>query len=410
MHAGWRRSGGERSEPERSRQPARIVVILRGEKKLVWRRQLVASVRRGASLRAAAGRYRCSVGTAWTWVQRARNRRLDRVDWSDRPRGRPGPVNRTARRIERRIVRLRRRLARSDPLGYVGPAALRRTLLAAGQAAPCARTIARILQRAGVTPQRRRRQPPPPSGWYLPRVARGEAELDQLDVVEGLHLHGHGPVEALTGISLWGKLALAEPASTGWRTATITPVLARHWRRWGVPRCLQTDNDTRFAGSSRAARRLSRFVRFCLRHGVVPVFVPPRETGFQAAIENFNGLWQAKVWQRFRHRDLRQLRARNRAFVAAHRRWTRREGPVRHRWPAVPAGQVVFLRRTDARGHIRLLGAECAVAPHWPHRLVRAELDVRTQTVRLYALRRRAPTHQPLLKTVRFRLRGVATF
>jgi hypothetical protein len=335
---------------------------------------------------------------------------LDRVDWSDRARGRAVPVNRTARTLERRIVQLRRWLARRDPLGYVGPEALRRTLLATARTAPCARTIARILQRAGVVPQQRCRHPPPPPGWYLPAVARGAAELDQLDVIEGLHLRGHGPVEVLTGISLWGKRALAEPALAGWRIGTVTSVLTAHWRRWGAPRYLQTDNDTRFAGSSRAVRRLGRFLRFCLGQGVVPVFTPPRETGFQAAIENFNGLWQAKVWQRFRHRDLRQLRGRNRAFVAAHWRWARREGPARRRRPGAPVGQVVFLRRTDARGRIWLLGAPLTVAPHWPHRLVRAELAVPTQRVRCYALRRRAPTHQPLLKTVRFRLRGPATF
>ncbi len=365
----------------------------------------MAAVRAGASWRVTARRWHCSVGTVGYWLHRARARRLDRVDWTDRPRGRPVPVNRTPRVLERCIVRLRRWLARCDPLGYVGPEAIRQALRANGPPAPSARTIARILQRAGLTPQKRRRHPPPPPGWYLPAVARGAAELDQLDVVEGLHLRGHGPVEVLTGISLWGKLALAQPAHTGWRTRSILPVLTAHWRRWGAPAYLQVDNDTRFAGSSRAVRRLGRFLRFCLAQGVVPVFVPPRETGFQAAIESFNGLWQAKVWHRFRHRHLRQLRGRNRAFVAAHRRWTRRAGPARRRPPGPPVWQVVFLRRTDARGRIHLLGAECTAAPHWPHRLVRAELDVRTPTLRVYALRRRDPTHQPRLRILPFALR-----
>lgn len=165
------------------------------------------------------------------------------------------------------------------------------------------------------------------------------------------------------------------------------------------------DNDTRFAGSTRAVRRLGRLIRFCLAQGVVPVFAPPRETGFQAAVESFNGLWQAKVWQRFRHRDLRQLRQRNRAFVAAHRRLPRSETILRETRPDNPASRVVFLRRSDARGRIWLLGATVTVAPPWPHRLVRAELNVSTQTLRCYALRRRDPKHQPLLKSLRFPLR-----
>lgn len=307
-------------------------------------------------------------------------------------------------------MRLRRWLACHDPLGYIGPVAIRRVLLADAGHAPSARTIARILWRAGLTPQKRRRQPPPPPGWYLPAVAAGRAELDQLDVVEGLHLQGHGPVEALTGISLWGKLALAAPALTGWRVESIRTALSAHWRQWGAPAYLQLDNDTRFAGSSRAVRRLGRLIRFCLAHGIVPVFAPPRETGFQAAVESFNALWQAKVWQRFRHRDLRQLRTRNDAFLAAHHQFHAQEPVLRRTAPGPAAEVIVFLRRTDGRGRIRLLGACVTAAPHWPHRLVRAELHLRTQRLRIHALRRRDPTHQPLLKSLRFVLRGVATF
>lgn len=188
-----------------------------GGKKHLLRRRWVAFVRSGASLRSAARCFGCSVSTVWLWTRRARGRRLDRVDWTDRPRGRAEPVNRTSRSLERRIVRLRRWLQRHDPLGYVGPEAIRRTLLTEGRSVPSARTLARILRRNGVLPQKRRREPPPPAGWYLPEVSAGQAELDQLDVVEGLHLRGTGAVEVLTGVSLWGKLVLAEPATVGWR-------------------------------------------------------------------------------------------------------------------------------------------------------------------------------------------------
>jgi hypothetical protein len=351
--------------------------------------------------------YRCSLGTVAFWVRRAGRRRLERVDWSDRPKGRAVPVNRTARARERQVVRLRAWLRDHDPLGYVGAAAIWQALQQRGGAGvPAVRTINRILRRQGVLPQRRPRQPPPPPGWYLPTVAQGEAELMQLDLVEGLHLRGLGAVEVLTGIGLWRKTALAAPALAAWRVETITPVLAAHWRQWGEPGFLQTDNDTRFAGSTRAVRRLGRFVRFCLAAGVVPVFAPPRETGFQAAIESFNGLWQQKVWQRFRHPHLAALCHRSTGFVTAHRARHARLSeavPPAHR-PA-PADQIIFLRRTDGRGRVYLLGHSLRVAAHWPHRLVRCELTVSTQTLRCFALRRRQPTHQPLLTVQRFALR-----
>lgn len=365
-------------------------------------------MRRGGTLRAAARRFACSVRTAWVWVQRAHGRRLDRVDWQDRARGPHACPNRTPLALERRVVRLRRHAEQHDALGFHGPHALRQRLLRAGlRTVPSARTIGRLLRRHGFGPVPRPRRPAPPAGWYLPEVAAGRAELEQLDFVEGLHLAGHGAVEVLTGISLWGKLAAAWPGPDPWIIPAVCPVLHTHWRRQGAPAYLQLDNDTRFAGSARAVRRLGRFIRFCLRHGVVPVFVPARETGFQAAIESFNGLWQRKVWARFRHRDGRALRRRSGQFVRAHRAYHARQrdgAPARHA-ARRPADCVIFLRRTDARGRISLLGATQHVATHWAHRLVRAELNVRTARLRIYALRRRDPAHQPLLRACAFTLR-----
>ena len=62
-----------------------------------------------------------------------------------------------------------------------------------------------------------------------------------------------------------------------------------------------------FHGTHRYPDALGRVLRLCLSLGVVPVLVPPRETGFQAMIESYNGWWQAKVWSRFQHQDLEDL-------------------------------------------------------------------------------------------------------
>ena len=69
----------------------------------------------------------------------------------------------------------------------------------------------------------------------------------------------------------------------------------------------QFDDDMTFQGTHRYPDALGRVVRACLRLGVVPVFVPPRETGFQAMIESYNGWWQTKVWSRFQHANLTDL-------------------------------------------------------------------------------------------------------
>jgi hypothetical protein len=59
---------------------------------------------------------------------------------------------------------------------------------------------------------------------------------------------------------------------------------------------------------------------------------------------------------------------------------------------------VIFIRRTSETGAVRLLGRAFEADPLWPHRLVRCEMDLRGDTIRFHALRRREPHHQPLLR------------
>ena len=83
------------------------------------RRQIVARVRRGASLRAVARSARVTLDTVQRWVARAAGRRLDRVAWHDRP---PiaHPIHRTDRKTEDLILALRRELKQQSALGEFG--------------------------------------------------------------------------------------------------------------------------------------------------------------------------------------------------------------------------------------------------------------------------------------------------
>ena len=245
---------------------------------------------------------------------------------------------------------------------------------------------------------------PPPPGWYLPALARGGVELDTFDSVEGLVVAGGPTIDVFTAISLYGSLAQAWPA-TAWSTTGVLAVLPPYWRTCGRPGYAQFDNDTRLQGPHTAAGKLGRLVHLCLCLGVIPVFTPPRETGFQAKIESFNHLWQAKVWRRHRFLRAAQVRHHSGRFIAAHRlRHGERieAAPTRVACPLRPprdftAGRIVFLRRTDGAGALTLLRQTVRAARHWPHRLVRCELDPLTGRLEIYALRRRQPDWQPLL-------------
>jgi hypothetical protein len=377
---------------------------------------MVAAVRRGTPMRAVARQYRVSLLTVQRWVQRAAGQRLDRVDWCDRPaRPRRSP-RRVPPAMEDLVLTVRHELRTTSDLGEFGAAAIRRELVARGRAAvPAVRTINRILERHGIFDARRRvRHRPPPPGWYLPPVAAGRAELDQVDIVSGLVIKDGPEVEVLTLSSLHGGLIEAWPREAI-SAAVVREALVAHWRAWGLPGYAQFDNDTRFQGPHQHPDVLGSVVRLCLGLGVVPVFAPPRESGFQAAIENLNGRWQAKVWARFQHASLAALQAQSAKYVLASRRRgaarleaapARRPFPAGWRpdRPAPPQGQLVFLRRTTEQGCASLLGHTFEVATHWPQRLVRCEVDLDAGCLRFYALRRRDPGHQPLLREVPYTL------
>src|SRR5499427_7995491 len=375
---------------------------------------MVQAVRHGASLRQVAQLFGLALATVQRWVQRATGQRLDRVDWTDRPCGLSTPVNRTQRPREDLVLTIRQQLRDTSDLGEFGAAAIHREWLARGLPdPPSVRTIGLILERRGALDRRRRtRRPAPPPGWYLPPVADGRVELDSFDLVEGLVIRGGIHVEVLNGISLHGGLVMSQP-HTAITPKFVVEALAEHWRAAGLPGYAQFDNDPLFEGPQIHPDTIGRVARACLSLGVVPVFVPPRETGFQAAIEGFNGLWQAKVWARFHHESLKGVRAQSARYVAAHRQRSAarieaapRRRPFPQHWrldlQAHPQGRLVFLRRSNERGEVRLLGRTYAVDPLWQHRLVRAEVDLKRCRIRFYTLRRRAPDQQPLVKETRY--------
>jgi putative transposase len=376
---------------------------------------MVTAVRRGQPLRAVARTFGVGVATVVHWVERAQGQRLDRVDWSDHSHA-PHTPRRTATSLEDLILKIRGDLAHGD-LGALGAAVIRQALVDQGVApVPSLRTINRILTRRGALDGRKRtRRPPPPRGWYLPEVAAAKAELDSFDIVEGLVIKDGPQVEVLNGVSLHGGLVVSWPTLSPVTAAMTLTSLTEHWRLVGLPGYAQFDNDTIFQGTHRYPDALGRVVRLCLSLGVVPVFVPPREMGFQAMIESYNGWWQAKVWSRFPHASLEDLQDRSSRHVRALRqqRVARIEAaPDRRAFPAGwklnlkkrPGGQLVFLRRSNGLSAVTLLGQSWQLGQVWPNRLVRCEVDLDKDKLRFFTLRRKEPTSQPQIFEVDYRL------
>lgn len=378
---------------------------------------MVLWVRRGHSERSAARHFGVSLHTIQRWIQRAGILPLPEVDWSNRSKTAHHIANKTSARLEQEVCLVRQQLKTIGALGFVGAQAIQDALRerAGGAALPSVRTIGRILRRQGLLDGRRRmRRAAPPPGWYLPGVAQQLAELDSFDVVEDLRMENVGLFQLFTTRALWSPLAEAWPARVA-STSFILQALQAHWQCHGLPAFAQFDNDVRFQGGHNHPDVIGRVMRFCLALGVTPVFAPPLETGFQALIENFNGLWQQKVWARFHHENLTALSAVSQRFTRAYRRHLaqRRDPELPRRpfpanwnidWQMPPIGTLIYLRRTNEGGGVKLLGHSWPVDPLWPHRLLRCHVDLIHHRIDFYRLRRREPAEQPLIKTLAYRL------
>jgi hypothetical protein len=377
---------------------------------------MVAAIRRGQSLHAVAAQFKVSVPTVQRWRDRAKGQRLDRADFSDRSRAPHQVANRTPPDLERLILDIRTYLRNESPLGEFGAQAILAELRRRrSKSLPSLRTIGNILARSGALDYRRRvRHPAPLNGWYLPDLAQARAELDEFDFVEGLLIRGGQEVEVLNVISLHGGLAGSFPQAP-FDTDAALRAMVKHWREVGLPDYAQFDNDTRFQGPHQHADTIGRIIKLCLGLGVVPVFAPPREHGLQNGVESYNGRWQEKVWSRFHHEDLARLEAQSKQYVAAYRKKNaarNERAPRRRPFPkgwrfdaqAKVSGRIIFIRRTSDKGMVGLLGRQFAADAHWVHRLVRCEVDIAAKEIRVYALRRREPSKQPLLRRVSYQL------
>lgn len=377
---------------------------------------MVAMARRGYSIREIARKLRVSRPTVERWIERAQSKRLDRTSFNDLSSAPHTVANRTNSETEELVLNIRKELKEQSVLGEFGALAISREFHARGlRPVPAVRTIGRILERGGALDYRRRvRRTPPPKGWYLAAVASGYADIDLCDFVEGLVIRGGTEVEVFNLISLHGGLCGSFPDAP-YNTAMALAAMLAHWREVGLPDYAQFDNDTRLTGPHQHVDTIGRVIRLSLSLSVVPIFAPPREHGLQNAVESYNGLWQEKVWGRFEHHSLAALQEQSGKYVSASRqRHTQRIGnaPERRRFPAKwkqndqakVRGRIIYIRRTDERGHVTVLGRNHEVSTNWTHRLVRCEVDIDQKEIRFYALRRSDWKTQPLLRRVHYEL------
>jgi hypothetical protein len=351
-------------------------------------------------------------------VKLAGDTRLGRVDFTNKKSGSQTPQNKVTRKIENRVLSVRKFLKEKSVLGWHGSVAIRDEMKRRDdKVIPATRTITNILKRNGQTDKRNRvRRKPPQEGWYLPDLALRKVELDSFDIVEKLYLYGGLEVQFFNGISLHGSLVTSSPSNVI-RSETAIEMLVKHWKQFNLPKYAQFDNDMIFQGARRK-NVVGKVIRMCLSLGVIPVFATPYEQGFQGKIERFNGELQRCFWRRKTFKNINNVEQHLKEWIVEYNIAQQEKilaAPLRRTFPknwkrndtSPLKGKIIYLRRTDGEGNVWILENKFYVSEHWINRLVRAELNIDKNIITFYALRRSEPNKQKVLKVQKFNINKI---
>jgi putative transposase len=283
--------------------------------------------------------------------------------------------------LERAILSIRRRLqAHASPAtrySLIGAAAILAELKGLDiRPLPSPRTVERVLQRHGLTTPHERLPRLLPRQVYPAPQAQRSNQLHEVDPVGPIYLKGrkHRSYILVCKDAFDGAVCLRLASSR--RMTEVLTFLGECWKSLGLPEQVQFDNAREVTGWGPGARYLSRVIRLCLRYGVAPWFIPPARPQRNGSVENFNGWFQPRLFQRrfARPGDLRRELARLEEAVntqhvhprlggltpAQHRRRQRlRRLPQRFQAPTarlpIAAGRVIFIRQVSVTGTVSVL-------------------------------------------------------
>jgi transposase InsO family protein len=299
-------------------------------------------------------------------------------------------ARRTAADVEAQVLAVRARLE-ANPWAQVGAPAIAWELEKLGAVVPPSRTIERILGRAGATRRPRPGRRASKGIRYPAPAATRPGDVVQIDLVGPRHLDGGLRFHALNQIDVCSHHAGIEIIIDRADERVVAGLHAL-WSRHGVPGRVQFDNGGPFSSPT----GVGEVVRFCLRQGATPIFIPPREPWRNGTIEHFNDTFDKRFFRHERFADRDQLAERAGAFEAFHNRQHRyratagrspdETAPIARRdplaidelpagWPAT--GRIEFIRFIRSDHKLRLLGRAIEVPdatptntspPHWTSR------------------------------------------
>ncbi len=304
--------------------------------------------------------------------------------------------------VERRVLRLRRRLVRHTAPGVrfagVGARAIQREYRQRYGSPPSLSTIQRILHRQHCT------QPPAKRKRYRPHPPAEYPNAVQATDIITRWISGGIVVQAFHTVDVYSN-DVASTIHVHKAAGDAVHHLLETWKTLGIPDLAQFDNESAFSGG-RYARQISQVVRLCLYFGIPVLFTPVDEASYNWPAETFNALWATQFWKRHHFSRRRDVPRVQRSFL----NWYRTnyvaprqaDTPARlrrgHRIRRLPAhwatqlpdrlpmcaGYIHAVRRVDEVGFVRFLNEPIRIGTRSAGRYVWLTLDTRRQRLTVW--------------------------
>jgi hypothetical protein len=259
------------------------------------RRTAVRLYRAGVPVTTIAQKLKQSTRWVYKWIEYQTQHRWTRFRSASRaPHHHP---NQTPEAIERRIVRLRRQLARRRPcrmrFAGVGARTIQHEYRKRYGTSPHQSTIHRILKHHHlVVPAR------PQRARYRPHPSADVPNAVQATDIITRWIYGGSVVQTFNTVDVYSNdvCSTVHADKTG---AEACQHLLQTWKTLGIPGLAQFDNEAAFSGG-RYAQAISQVVRLCLYFGIPVLFTPLGEASYNWPVEIFNDLWAQRFWNRHR--------------------------------------------------------------------------------------------------------------
>jgi putative transposase len=270
---------------------------------------------------------------------------------------------------------------------------------------PSLRTIERVLERNGITAPKVRLAPCLSRATYPKPQANTSNQLHEVDGVGPIYLKGNRQRYYIFVCKDVYDGAVCLRIYRSRKMEVILDFLGECWKSLGLPEQVQFDNAREVVGWGPAAKYLSRVLRLCLRFGVEPLLIPPGRPQRNGSVENFNGWFQPRLFQRHYSqlgvlkRELQRLEQTvntqhvqprlNGLTPVQHRRRTKlRKLPLNYLIPHDPlpvaAGRITFFRQVTKHGNVHLLSQTFFVGKRLKGEYVRAVLDTQRAHLTVY--------------------------